>query len=339
MHPKIVEIPLGPLSIPINSYGMMILIGFVLGTLFAVRKAKKLGITPDLIYDVGIYSMLAGLLGGKINYIIQYHERFDMGIFDIFDGGLNYPAAIGFGIMPYLFILWRGRKRQWNIRLFSWGFFILIFLTVVFALIGARLVYLIIHLKEYNWDIITSWRSGFVFYGGVILASLTGILVVKIRKASIAQIADIAAPSLMMGLGFGRIGCFLNGCCFGRPSELPWAMSFPKETPVYLEHERAGLFESESLRSLPVHPTQLYESLAAFVIFFVLLWVSKKKRAQGEVFLWMGIFYPLWRFFVEFLRGDNEKILLNFLTYSQIMSIIIFVLCLVWLSRLRRRTV
>jgi phosphatidylglycerol:prolipoprotein diacylglycerol transferase len=206
-------------------------------------------------------------------------------------------------------------------------------LTLFFALIGTRALFLFQHSEEYSWKVFRNWQSGFVLYGGLITGIAAGILYIKMRGFSVAQIADLCAPSIMLALAFGRIGCFLNGCCHGKVCNGFPGVSFPPDSPA-ARWQHKGWNE----RSDPVHPTQLYETAAALAFFFFLSWLYKKKRkAQGEVFLVMGMLYGAWRFLIEFMRGDERPQWLGELSYSQVVSLVIFGVAGVWLFLLRSR--
>jgi phosphatidylglycerol:prolipoprotein diacylglycerol transferase len=187
------------------------------------------------------------------------------------------------------------------------------------SIIGARLLYVISNLNEYKTqplEIIFS-RSGFVFYGGLILATIVTIWYLNRNKLSIGKIADVIAPSIAIGHAIGRIGCFLNGCCYGKQTTLPWGVMMAGRDPLDLT---------------PLHPTQLYSSAGNLIIFFVLTYLWKRRRFDGEIFLLYLILYSLMRFIIEFYRADNPYILFN-LTLSQLLSIVIFIGALCILRR------
>jgi phosphatidylglycerol:prolipoprotein diacylglycerol transferase len=186
------------------------------------------------------------------------------------------------------------------------------------SIIGARLLYVLSNLNEYKTqpvEIIFS-RSGFVFYGGLILASIITIWYLKRRDLSVGKIADVIAPSIAIGQAIGRIGCFLNGCCYGKQTTLPWGVMIAGRDPFDLT---------------PLHPTQLYSSAGNLIIFFILTYLWKRRKFDGQIFLMYLILYAVTRFIIEFYRGDTPYILFN-LTLSQLLSIFIFAGAL-WLLR------
>jgi phosphatidylglycerol:prolipoprotein diacylglycerol transferase len=127
--------------------------------------------------------------------------------------------------------------------------------------------------------------GGMVWYGGAITGGVLIALLAWQRRLGILQIADLFMPAIVLGLGLGRVGCFLNGCCYGRPTTLPWAVS-----------AAGGKW---------VHPTQLYETIACLVLFALTWWWWRRRRWQGEVAFIGFLGYAAWRFINESLRGDT----------------------------------
>ncbi|MBI3856547.1 MAG: prolipoprotein diacylglyceryl transferase [Planctomycetes bacterium] len=327
-----VKTPFG--EMPINSYGFAIMVGFLLCSWVAVRRAKPLGIKSDFVLDLGIISMIAGIIGAKVNYLLQYsHELKGAGQSLWGDMGLNPLGALLLGPIPFAFWFWRMKTSGEKVVLFSWQSGVLLVLTLFLALLGTRALYLYENRGEYNWELFKRWQSGFVLYGGLIAGVAAGVLYIKMRGQSVAVLADLVAPSVMLALAFGRIGCFMNGCCHGKAGTGFPCVSFPPDSPA-AHLQKKGWNE----RSDPVHPTQLYETAAALVFFFVLSWLYRKKRkAQGEVFLIMCMLYGAWRFVIEFTRGDERPTWLGELSYSQVVSIALFAVAGAWLFFLRSR--
>jgi phosphatidylglycerol:prolipoprotein diacylglycerol transferase len=330
-----VKTPFGDGILPINSYGFAIMVGFLLCSWVAVKRAKPLGIPSDFILDLGIISMIAGIIGAKINYILQYPEELKGGenLKSLWgDMGLYPLGALLLGPIPFAFWFYRMKTSGQKVHLYSWQNGVLLVLTLVFAFVGTRGMYIYQHHTEYNWVVFQKWQSGFVLYGGLIAGVAAGVLYIKMRGQSLGLIADLSAPSVMLALAFGRIGCFLNGCCHGMRGESFLCVSFPPNSPASVQYGKA--YEA----SPKVHPTQLYETAAALLFFFVLGWYYKKKRkANGEVFLVMTMLYGTWRFLIEFVRGDLRPKWLGELSYSQVVSIVALLVAGVWLFLLRSR--
>ena len=294
MYPELFEIPF--IHRPVPSYGVMMVIGF-LAAMFLIRRLSR-NITPDpmLITNAALYSLIAGVVGARLFYVVHYFENF------------------------------RGE------------------LLSVFAI----------------------WEGGLELLGGVLLAITVIILYLWYHKLPIRKYLDILAVGLMLALAIGRIGCFLNGCCFGRPTNLPWAVRFPYGSSLHVhshayrsqaypnlkrnrpdpqlrlpkdffgyvgkdglryqglkpyEHltpEQKKMVDEGPYRCLPVHPAQLYSSANGGVrcIILYLFWRRSRKAGKskntnkflikpGCTFGLMFVLYGITRFFMEFLRDDN----------------------------------
>ena len=161
-------------------------------------------------------------------------------------------------------------------------------------------------------------RSGGVFYGGLLDAVLTGYFLMRRYKLPWWKTADACAPGIAIGNFFGRQGCFAAGCCWGKPTNLPWGVKFTE-----LGHEITGVPVDVAL-----HPTQLYESFSMLIVFFFLLWLHKRRRFNGQVILFYGLLYSIVRFAIEFVRDDPRGDILGLtsmtgLSTSQIISLIV----------------
>lgn len=161
-------------------------------------------------------------------------------------------------------------------------------------------------------------RSGGVFYGGLLGAIIAGYILMRRSKLPWWKTADACAPGIALGNVFGRLGCFFAGCCWGKPTTLPWGVRFPPEG-----HEITGV-----PTGVPLHPTQLYESFAMLLVFFFLLWLHKRKKFSGQVILAYAIIYATVRFLIEFVRDDPRGNILGLTTLtglstSQLIGIVV----------------
>jgi len=161
-------------------------------------------------------------------------------------------------------------------------------------------------------------RSGGVFYGGLIGAVLTGYFLMKRYKLPWWKTADACAPGIAIGNFFGRQGCFAAGCCWGKPTSLPWGVKFTE-----LGHQITGVPTDVYL-----HPTQLYESFAMLIVFLFLLWMHRRKRCNGQVILFYALLYSIVRFSIEFVRDDPRGDIfgltsLTGLSTSQMISLVV----------------
>lgn len=199
---------------------------------------------------------------------------------------------------------------------------------IVGTIIGARAVYVITYWNDSFagqsfWEIFRVWNGGLVYYGGLIGAALACLIYVRWKGLPTWKTADALTPSIPLGYVFGRIGCFLNGCCFGKPCSLPWAVRFPNQSPAWYQQFHEHLI-GEFARSLPVHPTQLYDSLLNLVLYLGLAWLYRRKKFDGEVFGGYLVCYALTRSFVESFRGDYPPDHIHAgLTSAQVLSVAI----------------
>ncbi len=197
------------------------------------------------------------------------------------------------------------------------------------AIVGARTWYVLYFWKEEFsgkplWEVFMLRRSGLVFYGGLVGASLATIIYARLKKLSLWNLADSLSPSIALGHGFGRLGCLMTGCCYGRPTDLPWAIRFPAD------HWTGGI---------AVHPVQVYESILNFMLYFALAWWYRKRRFEGQIFGIYLVAYSVLRAFVETFRGDYPKrYVAGMITPAQMFSVLTVLAGLVLLWKLARRT-
>lgn len=190
-------------------------------------------------------------------------------------------------------------------------------LAFAFGVVGGRLEYVRTHWAEKFADApLTAFDlrdGGYVFYGGFVLATLACVAWSRLHKLPVARIADHAAPFIGVGIGSARIGCFLVGCCYGCPTDLPWAVTFPDE--------------AIAPPGIARHPTQLYESAFAFLALFggLSLYRIRGTHFPGAGLVAFGVLYGCWRIFVETLRCDGERgyAIEGLLTNGQFTSLIL----------------
>jgi phosphatidylglycerol---prolipoprotein diacylglyceryl transferase len=182
------------------------------------------------------------------------------------------------------------------------------------AVVGSRALYVINNWQadfagKPFWNILNLRQGGLVFYGGLIGAALATLLYLRLKKLPIWKVADALAPSIALGAFFGRLGCFMNGCCYGRPTDLPWAVHFPPD------HDTKGA---------GVHPVQLYDALCNLALYAGLAWLYRRKRFDGQVMAVHLMCYALLRSFVELFRNDygtSDYFLAGWLTPAQFISV------------------
>jgi prolipoprotein diacylglyceryl transferase len=196
--------------------------------------------------------------------------------------------------------------------------------TAVWSIIGARLLYVITEWQEFTsfFDIFMLNKGGLVAYGGMIGGFFASWYGCHKRKIRLLRWADVSAPSVVLGTAITRLGCLMFGCDYGRRSDLPWAIQFPKETPAWYDHVASAGLDKASLHSYTVHPTQLYESLAALAVFALCMYFRRVRKFSGQVFLAWVMGYGVLRSFIEYYRGDADRGNVGPLSTSQFIGII-----------------
>ena len=201
------------------------------------------------------------------------------------------------------------------------------FVILVSSLVGARILYVIINFDFYQnnlLDIFKIWNGGLVFFGGFIAATGAAIFALKIKKMAVWKTADIIIPGIALGHSIGRLGCFFAGCCYGKECDLPFAVKFTHP-------------DSLAPLNLYLHPTQLYMVVSDFFLFLILMWLQKRKRFQGMIFLYYIILYSAFRAVIEFFRGDfRGDFFFDFLSVSQGIGLVVSCLALVMVFKLSR---
>jgi phosphatidylglycerol:prolipoprotein diacylglycerol transferase len=261
MYPELFRIG----NFPVNTYGVLLATAFLLALVVAARLGARDGLPRERIYDLGLWLLLAAIIGSKLLLMVVEPEY-----------------------------------RAQPLNLLSLDFL----------------------------------RSGGVFYGGFIAAVATAYVLVRRYKLPWWQTADACAPAIALGQAVGRQGCFAAGCCWGKPTTLPWGVEFTERA-----HEITGV-----PLGVHLHPTQLYESFAAFLFFLFLFWLHRHKTFRGQVILTYAVLYAVMRFLIEFVRADPRGDILGLttrigLSTSQLIALLIGAASLVLLViRWRRAT-
>lgn len=307
MHPELIEIPFVHLTV--KSYGLMMVVGFLAAVTLIRYLSRSFTKDPQHITNAALYSLIAGVIGARLFFVIHYPDSFR-----------DDPLS-------------------------------------VFAI----------------------WKGGLELLGGVLLAIAVIFLYIRYHKLPLRHYLDALAVGLMLALVFGRIGCFLNGCCYGKPTDLPWGVRFPYGSFAYrsqvqpdvergrlephldLPPEFFGYYDEDGnydpglkpktqltpaqreqvthgpYRCLPVHPTQLYTSASAGVLCLILylFWRRSQKAERmgryafatkpGSVFGLMFVVYGIMRFLMEMLRDDNP-FEIDHLTIAQLLGIGLIIL-------------
>jgi len=298
-----------PIGLRIYGYGLMLVLGFLAAVGLARWRARRFGEDPETVTSLGLLALAGGVVGARLAFVIE----------------------------------------RWDSQ---------------FA-----------HLPDPLAEVVNITSGGLIYYGGLALAAVLVVVFLRVRRLPIRRYVDIVAPSLMVGLAFGRVGCFLNGCCYGgRCSEhFPLAVRFPyaarplvtvregknifggaSVSPAYQHYAAASpggagpavpqwlvredalgapvlkmpaeltaeeALRAEALRSPPLQPAQVYAAVNAFLLAGLLLAFSRLRRREGQTFAVLLILYPVTRFVLESIRGDNAHDVLHLaLTHNQYTS-------------------
>jgi phosphatidylglycerol---prolipoprotein diacylglyceryl transferase len=289
------------------SYFVLLMTGFLFATLVGALWARRVGQDPDVIVDLGLAMVIFGVAGARLlhvfvdGYFWDYvHLCTDPTLVDLRLSRIECESPVYDGIFSETLGYCHPREAD----CLAWAKF---------------------------------WAGGLTYYGGFLGATAAGFVLLRRDRFPFWKGADMAGMVVPLGLAYGRMGCFLAGCCFGTSSTLPWSVIFPSNSPASDWQEKHGLLESKYLASLPVHPTQLYESVGALAICgFLTLWLHGRKRYDGQVFVAFVALYAVLRFVIEFWRSDDRGGLFG-LSTSQLFGIALVVVAILAHRHLLRR--
>ncbi len=279
--------------IPAPSYFVLLLTGFVFATLMGAIWAKRIGQDPDVIVDLGLAMLLAGIAGGRILHVLADGYFWDYVHLCTEPSKVSWHLDRAQCLSPDYAGLWDSAASVCKPKArdcFAWARF---------------------------------YAGGLTYYGGFLGASVTAWYLLRADRFPFWKAADMAGLVVPLGLGFGRMGCLLAGCCFGKPTGSGLGLIFPPNSPASESEFKAGLLQSMGESSLSVHPTQIYESGACFAIAALLiLHLHGRKRYDGQVFMAFVALYAGVRFGLEFLRSDDRGGLLG-LSTSQLIGLLL----------------
>lgn len=259
------------------SYFVLLLTGFLFATALTAVGARRIGESADVMVDLGIAMLIFGVAGARILHVFADGYFWDYVHLCTNPAAVDWPLEKGECLSPVYKGVWdatRGVCHPSESDCFAWAKF---------------------------------WAGGLTYYGGFLGASLAAWFLLKRDRFPFWKAADLTAPAIVLGLTFGRMGCLLAGCCFGAPTSVPWALSFPPHSPASDLQAKQHLIASARLWSEPVHPTQVYESAASLAVAAIcLLVVQPRKRYDGQVFVAFLALYAVARFLIEILRRDDR---------------------------------
>ena len=255
----------------------------------------------------------------------MFPELFNLGPVTVYTYGVILAAAYLLGLQ---LAMRRARARGMDAnRALDLGIAI-----IISALVGAKLLLVIVdfdHFSENPNEIFSIVRSGGVFYGGLIAAVAVAFWYMRRHKMPLWVTCDIFAPGIALGHAVGRLGCLAAGCCFGSPTDVPWAITFT---------DPAAAANVGTPLGVALHPTQLYESVTELAILVFLLTTERRGRPfPGRTFWAYMLLYGVSRFIIEFFRGDPRGMVFDGVSTSQFISLILVPLSVVMLLYLSRR--
>ena len=337
MHSTLFHIPTRLWEWPLFGQGLLLALWAVAGGIGLVVAWRRNGAREALL---GLGFPLA-LAGAMILWLLP-----------ALDDGAGVPVR-GYGVMLLLaaaagtwLSIRRGRRAGYDadtilalgLEVFLWG------------IVGARLF----HVIEYHDQFFPPGRSllsglpgvlnvaagGLTVFGSIPTAALAAWRFAVRRGLSLPRLADCIAPGLLLGLAIGRIGCFLNGCCYGGPCDLPWAVRFPPDSPPWLDQAARGMIPAALVGarswSLPIHPAQLYATIDAAILAWLAVAFTPLAKRDGAVFALTLTLHPISRFLLEMIRIDEAPALGTPFSISQVVSIILLALAAGlwwWISR------
>jgi phosphatidylglycerol:prolipoprotein diacylglycerol transferase len=273
------------------AYFVLLITGFLFATAIGALWARRIGHNPDVIVDLGLAMLLSGVIASRILHVFADGYFWDYVHLCTDPSKVDWPLEKNECLSAAYGGVWdmaRGVCHPKEADCFAWAKF---------------------------------WAGGLTYYGGFIGATAAAVWLLRRDKFPFWKAADMAGFAIPLGLAFGRMGCLLAGCCFGAECSLPWALSFPPKSPASEAQFKAHDLLSAHSWSLPVHPTQVYESAASLAIAaFCLLYVHPRKRYDGEVFVWFLGLYAVARFVIEILRRDDRGGLFG-LSTSQLIGV------------------
>ncbi|MFO0758263.1 MAG: prolipoprotein diacylglyceryl transferase family protein [Byssovorax sp.] len=286
MHPELFRV----FDIAFPAYFLLLLTGFLFATAAGALWARRIGQDPDVIVDLGLACLLMGVVGGRLLHVIADGYFWDY-VHLCTDPSLVDWKVEEAACVPRYHGVWDAAKGVCHpvaTDCFAWAKF---------------------------------WAGGLTYYGGFIGASVMAVYLLRRDRFPFWKAADMAGFTVPLGLGFGRMGCLLAGCCFGTRTSSALGMAFPPHSPASEAHFKAHTLASAGEWSYAVHPTQIYESAMSLgIAAFCLLWVHGRKRYDGQVFVSFLGLYAIGRFVLEMLRDDDRGGLLA-LSTSQLIGV------------------
>jgi phosphatidylglycerol:prolipoprotein diacylglycerol transferase len=272
VHPALFSL----LDYTVSSYMLLIAVGFLFATAMGAVWVRRIGQNPDVVVDLGLASVVAGLVGARLLHVVADGYFWDYVHLCTDPSQVAWPVLRG-ECVGRLDGIWDAAAEVCRPK------------------------------QADCWAWAQIWGGGLTFYGGFVGATLAAWWLFRRDRFPFWKGVDMGGMMVPIGLGLGRLGCLMVGCCFGSGCAHPWALRFPPHSPASEWQFREKLLDTPLHESLPVHPTQVYESLAALGIAAILiLYVQGRKRYDGQVFVVFLAAYAASRFVIEFWRSDDR---------------------------------
>ncbi len=273
MRPELFEL----FGVGFPSYFVLLISGFLFATAAGSIWARRIGENPDVVVDLGLAMLIAGVAGARVLHVLADGYFWDYVHLCTDPSRVDWPLTRPDCLSSLYDGTWDAAKGVCHPKTadcFAWAKF---------------------------------WAGGLTYYGGFIGAAAAAWWLLKRDRFPFWKAADMAGFAVPLGLAFGRMGCLLAGCCFGAETSVPWALSFPPRSPASEAEFKEHVLASMSHWSHAVHPTQVYESAASLAIAALCLFVvHPRKRYDGQVFAAFLVLYAVARFLLEILRRDDR---------------------------------
>jgi phosphatidylglycerol:prolipoprotein diacylglycerol transferase len=338
---------LGPFGlVPGFGFGLVLLIWALFGVGYVYQRGRQTGwrlrfadqwsSVATWVFWAGAIVFGAPVLGGYLRQ--NGSEPFREGV-PIF----GYGLMLFIGFFVAVMLAERRAHREGLPGAVIWDLAMWLFIP---GIVGARLFYLIqygdqvfdrVPMSQWPMTAVNLSQGGIVLYGGLLGGAVGYFSFCYLQRIRPLALCDIIVPSVFVGIGFGRIGCFLNGCCYGRTTSLPWGVQFPGNSSTFGSMVEKHLVDASASCTPPLHPTQLYSSIDGFMIAAITAWYFGYRRRNGEVLAVALIIYPVTRFCLELLRADEVGKFGTTLTISQWISIVLFLVNIAFMFYLSQR--
>ncbi len=293
----------------VHSYFFFLTVGFIVATIIGIVEFKRHRLPVKNFIDLAIVIVIFGMIGARLMHVVAEDIPHDVYCSKKLDRCGPDPARL---------------KKQGGddvIKEFNRGEKIIKFY--------------IAHPSR----IFNVFKGGLAYYGGFILGTIAALIFIKRRKMNILFTSDTIGYGTAIGLFFGRLGCFFNGCCFGLKTDSFLGVRFPRGSAAFAELANAGIVDrAKDVETPPLLPAQLFESFfSLFLFFYLYLFLRKNKSYDGQVIIHFVVLYAVFRFIIEFFRSDNRGVFFGLLSSSQIVSVVMLIgAFLLWQNLVKR---